>query len=652
MLPGGWSADVARASPGNDQERCVTSAAGGPENLRPAGGFRAQHSSERLVKLLVFDSLVWAGAYLLAAFVRLNLDADRVPWGHVSVVVGVVIVAHALVCWPLRLHLGRSPLASLDEMLRLGVAVAVVSALVFVANYVTAPSYIPRSIPVTAGLAALIVMAWGRAMVRWRRERLSAQRAERGKEPVLLVGAGVAGRQLIRSMITDPTSKWVPVGLLDDEPGRRHLRIDRVPVLGSTADMASVAAEVGASTVVVAIPTAGSDLMRKLSRAAFDAGLSLKVLPGISELLDGQVGIRDVRDINLPDILGRHQIDTDIASIAGYLAGKRVLVTGAGGSIGSELCRQIHRFNPAELIMLDRDESALHAVELSIEGRAMLDTPEVVLADIRDAERVAAVFSARRQQVVFHAAALKHLPMLEQYPTEAVKTNVLGTQHVLDAARAVGVQRFVNISTDKAANPVSVLGYTKRIAEGLTAAVARESEGTYLSVRFGNVLGSRGSVLTAFAAQIAAGGPVTVTDPQVNRFFMTVQEAVQLVIQAAAIGRDGEALVLDMGEPIKIDDVARQLIGMSGKDIAITYTGLRHGEKISEELFGRGEVGQRLAHPLISHVEVPAVQPESLPVHRFHGDRDAVVDELAALCEEMAKRTEVLHGTIRPAASQ
>lgn len=621
----------------------MTSAAGEPAGPQRRRGTRAQHGPERLIKLLLFDSVVWAAAYLLAALVRLNLDADRVPWGHVLIVLGVVIVAHALVCWPLRLHLGRSPLASLDEMLRLGVAVAVVSALVFVANYVTSPSYIPRSIPVTAGLAALIVMAWGRAMVRWRRETLSTRRAERDKEPVILIGAGVAGRQLIRSMVTDPTSKWAPVGLLDDEPGRRHLRIDRVPVLGTTADLAQVAAETGVCTVVVAIPTAGSDLLRRLSKVAFDAKLNLKVLPGISELLDGQVGIRDVRDINLPDILGRHQIDTDIASIAGYLSGKRVLVTGAGGSIGSELCRQIHRFQPAELIMLDRDETALHSVELSIDGRAMLDTPDVVLADIRDAQRISEVFAQRRPHVVFHAAALKHLPMLEQYPSEAVKTNVWGSLNVLEAARAAGVERFVNISTDKAANPVSVLGYSKRVAEGLTAAVARESAGTYLSVRFGNVLGSRGSVLTAFAAQIAAGGPVTVTDPQVSRFFMTVQEAVQLVIQAAAIGRDGEALVLDMGEPIKIDDVARQLIGMSGRDIEIQYTGLRHGEKMNEELFGPGEVGRRLGHPLISQVEVPPVEAISLGAIHLDGDRRVVVDDLAAACEEMAGRTAALH---------
>lgn len=625
----------------------MTSAEDGSSGESLQHTIRAQHGPQRFLKLLVFDSVVWALAYFGAAFVRLNLDADRVPWEHVAVITGVVIIGHALVSWPLRLHLGRSPLASLDEMLRLGVAVGVVSALVFVANYVTRGSYLPRSIPITAGLAALIVMAWGRAMVRWRRERATAQWAEREKVPVLLIGAGVAGRQLIRSMNTDPTSKWVPVGLLDDEPGRRHLRIDRVPVLGATSEMAQVAAETGAKIVVIAIPNADTEAMRRFSKAAMDAKLTLKVLPGMGEMLDGEAGIHDVRDINLPDILGRHQVDTDLESIAGYVRGKRVLVTGAGGSIGSELCRQLHKFGPSELIMVDRDESALHAVELSISGRALLDDPGVVLVDIRDDEALDRIFDDRRPQVVFHAAALKHLPMLEQYPAEAVKTNVLGSHDVLAAAVRVGVERFVNVSTDKAANPTSVLGYTKRVAEGLTAEVAGHATGTYQSVRFGNVLGSRGSVLTAFAAQVAAGGPVTVTDPEVERFFMTVQEAVQLVIQAGAIGRPGEVLVLDMGQPIKIDDVARQVIGMSGHDVPIVYTGLRAGEKLSEELFGDGEVDTRPVHPMISHVVAPAVSIADVPLERWRSlPRIELIAELAEFCQQMAERTPALHGNL------
>lgn len=336
----------------------------------------------------------------------------------------------------------------------------------------------------------------------------------------------------------------------------------------------------------------------------------------------------------MTDVLGRHQVDTDITAIADYLRDKRVLVTGAGGSIGSELCRQISTFAPAELIMLDRDESALHAVQLSIDGVASLDSPGVVLADIRDASAIAGIFRDRRPDVVFHAAALKHLTMLEQYPAEAVKTNVWGTLFVLEAATASGVSRFVNISTDKAANPCSVLGYTKRIAEGLTASVAATTEGSFLSVRFGNVLGSRGSVLTTFAAQITAGGPVTVTDPLVTRYFMTVQEAVQLVIQAAVIGSKGEALVLDMGEPVRIADVAKQLVEWSDRDIEIVYTGLHHGEKLHEELFGVGEPDVRPAHPLISHVTVPPVSAMSLTLD-LAATNSTIIDQLSSRCAAM-----------------
>ncbi|MFL6110170.1 MAG: UDP-N-acetylglucosamine 4,6-dehydratase family protein, partial [Catenulispora sp.] len=290
--------------------------------------------------------------------------------------------------------------------------------------------------------------------------------------------------------------------------------------------------------------------------------------------------------------------------IADYLTAQKVLVTGAGGSIGSELCRQIHRFQPAELMMLDRDESALHALQLSIHGEARLDLPQAILVDIRDGEALQDLFRRRRPEVVFHAAALKHVNMLEQYPDEGWKTNVLGTRNVLDAAVTAGVSHFINISTDKAADPVSVLGRTKRTAELLTATYAKQAPGRFLSVRFGNVLGSRGSVLETFAAQIARGGPVTVTDPAVTRYFMTIAEAVQLVIQAGAIGRDGEVLVLDMGQPVRIAEVAAQLIALEGKQIDIVYTGLCPGEKLHESLFGAGERDVRPVHPRISHVPV------------------------------------------------
>jgi FlaA1/EpsC-like NDP-sugar epimerase len=382
--------------------------------------------------------------------------------------------------------------------------------------------------------------------------------------------------------------------------------------------------------VILSVANANAQLVRDIQHMARIAGTTFKVVPSISELLNGRVAVTDVRDIQTSDLLGRRQIETDLDPIAACLTGKKILVTGAGGSIGSELCRQIQRFHPGELMMLDRDESALHAVQLSLHGRALLDGSELILADLRDTDVIQKIFSSRRPQVVFHAAALKHLSLLERHPEEAIKSNVWGTLNVLEAAQ--NVEKFVNISTDKAANPTSVLGYSKRIAERLTAHASMTNDGVFLNVRFGNVLGSRGSVLTAFTAQVAAGGPITVTHPDVTRYFMTVQEAVQLVIQAAAIGRDGEVLILDMGTPIRIADVAHQLAERSPHPVEITYTGLRPGEKLHEDLFGNEEHDTRPFHPLISHVAVPPLHPADTRLLNPYADREELIAELAQMC--------------------
>jgi FlaA1/EpsC-like NDP-sugar epimerase len=357
--------------------------------------------------------------------------------------------------------------------------------------------------------------------------------------------------------------------------------------------------------LLIAIPSADSALIGDISARARELSMDVKVLPAVQNLNARPLDTSDIRDLTDEDLLGRRKVVIDLQQISDYLVNRRVLVTGAGGSIGSELCRQLARFNPAELIMLDRDESALHEVQLSIHGRALLDTPQTVLADLRDEATINHIFDTRKPEVVFHAAALKHLPLLERYPLEAYQTNVLGTLTLLNAAQRTGVGVFVNISTDKAANPISVLGYSKRIAERVTAAIGQSAKsGKYMSVRFGNVLGSRGSVLMSFRDQIAKGGPLTVTHRGVTRYFMTISEAVQLVIQAGAIGSSGEALVLDMGTPVSIYDVAKQLVANSGKPVEIEIVGLRAGEKVHEELFGDGEVDTRPRHPLISHVPV------------------------------------------------
>ncbi len=578
------------------------------------------------------DSLAWAAGLLLATWVRYDFVLSGRRLSAVLVVVLLAAVLQNLVGHARYLYRGRHAFGSYEEVLALSSSVVAITLLLFFGNLLYPGRPMPLSSPLSGGALSLVAMLGVRYLHRSQKDRARRPDAT-GAARVLVFGAGDAGVKLVRGMLREPACRYLPVGLLDDDPGRRNLRVSGVRVLGGREELAAQVARTGAAAVVFAIPSAQPPVVREIRELAVGSGVAFKVLPTLSKLLDHRVAVSDIRDVDVMDLLGRGQIETDLEAIAGYLTGRRVLVTGAGGSIGSELCHQIHRYAPAELIMLDRDESALHAVQLSIYGRALLDDASAVLADLRDPERIRAIFAERRPHVVFHAAALKHLPLLERYPAEAVKSNVWGTIATLEAAVASGVETFVNISTDKAADPSSVLGYSKRATERITAYFAADAPGRYLSVRFGNVLGSRGSVLTAFTAQIAAGGPITVTHPDVTRYFMTVQEAVQLVIQAGAVGRPGEALVLDMGEPVRIAEVARQMASLSDRPIEIVYAGLRPGEKLHEHLFGTGERDERPRHPLISHVAVLPLDPGFARTLDVSTDPDAVARQLVELCD-------------------
>jgi FlaA1/EpsC-like NDP-sugar epimerase len=574
---------------------------------------------------VLVDFLAWAAGLSIAMVVRF----DGFEWGESfrGELLVAVLVAGALTAVVTVVNHRRRGFArygSFEELARTATTYAVVGFVLLVLNRVMSSHIVPDSVVVAGSMAAFVV--GGAVRYLYRRLRTRAQRPASTAEAVLVFGAGDGGEQTIEAMVRDPASPYRPAALVDDDPLKKDLTIRNVRVEGTRHDLAELTRRHGATMLVIAIPSAGSELIRELSGLGTEAGLAVRVLPGVEELFGAPVAVDDIRPITETDLLGRDAVVTDLTAIAGYLQGKRVLVTGAGGSIGSEICRQVHLFSPAELVMLDRDESALHALQLDLHGRAMLDSRNLVVADIRDTKRMHVVFAEHRPHVVFHAAALKHLPLLEMHPTEAVESNVFGTLNVLDAAGAVGVERFVNISTDKAADPCSVLGYTKRLAEGLTAHAATRYDGTYLSVRFGNVLGSRGSVLTAFRSQIANGGPVTVTHPDVTRYFMTVHEAVQLVVQAGAVGRAGEALVLDMGEPVRIADVAHQLAAQAPRPVEIVYTGLRPGEKLHEALLAVGETDERPAHPLISHVPVPVLTPDDIaPLRETLGDEGAAV---------------------------
>jgi FlaA1/EpsC-like NDP-sugar epimerase len=455
-----------------------------------------------------------------------------------------------------------------------------------------------------AGPLAAFMQLGVRLVLRWSGEKIRATGHSRdGKRPALVFGAGIAGSRVIDAMLNEDSNLY-PVGLLDDDKRLANLRVRSVSVLGTRADLARVATATGAEVLVMAMPTTSPDEWASIGRDARDCGLEVLNLPPVTQLF-GSVTVKDFKPVSTQDLLGRDQVRTGLMDISNYLSDKRVLVTGAGGSIGSELCRQIRQFNPASLVMLDIDDTAIQELQLSMDGHGLLNNRSLVIASVRDAQRMVEVFETHRPQVVFHAAALKHLPLLEQNPDEGFKTNTLGTFNVLEAAAATGVERVVNVSTDKAADPTSVLGLTKRQAERLTASFAASGRpGTYLSVRFGNVLGSRGSMLPTFRRQIAAGGPVTVTDPDATRYFMTVEEAVGLVIDAGAVGSSGEVLVLDMGEPVKIADVAHRLANEVDPPVDVVFTGLRPGEKLHEVLTSLDEDAARPHHPLISHVPV------------------------------------------------
>jgi FlaA1/EpsC-like NDP-sugar epimerase len=601
---------------------------------RTLSAFLSPRTRTRRIIRIVVDCLIWVVALYVAALLRLDFDFARLSAFDVTWLIPAAWMAQAVIGYTCGLYRGRWIIGSFDEAPALGACVGLTT-VALIGYDLVEPDVRPAPVSsvIAAGLVAFVTMGVARHLMRRAIDHQRRSRAD-GRTPAIVFGAGEGGELAVRSMLYDG-SPFHPVAVLDDDLTKRNLSISGVRVLGDRTAIAAVAERTGASALIAAVPTGDGALIRSLSELGLSAGLDVRVVPSLGELLEGRVTVRDMRAPTEVDLLGRHAIETDLDAVSEYLSGQRVLVTGAGGSIGSELCRQIARFDPEQLVMVDRDESNLHAVQLSIEGRALLDSANLLLVDIRDRTRLRQVMKQARPDVVFHAAALKHLPLLQAHPVEALKTNVWGTVSVLQAAAEAGASCFVNISTDKAADACSALGYSKRIAEALTAYFARQEPGRYLSVRFGNVLGSRGSVLTAFRSQLDAGQPLTVTDPDVTRFFMTVEEAVQLVVQAGAIGHDGEVLVLDMGEPVRIADVARQLAASRTPEVPIVFTGLRPGEKLHEELFCRAEMATATEHPLIRQVGAPPLDPSFVENIEANGSGERMLDILRLLAAQI-----------------
>lgn len=579
-----------------------------------------------------------AAAWVVSLLVLHLLGALDLHAPYVAAVAASVVPSQCAAGLAVGVYRGRFRYGSFEEVAGLLRSAAVATCVLLLVGSALLEEPQSAQVLLLAALPAVGVMTGSRWCVRLGAERRNRPGRLHPVQHLVVFGAGSAGEQVVTALLRDPHSPFLPVAFLDDDPGSRRLRVRGVPVLGTRHDMDDVARRVGATVLLIALPSADASTIGELSALADVAGLAVKVLPAVQDLNPSNVTVRDIRDLDLEDLLGRRPISIDLETVAASLRGRRVLVTGAGGSIGSELCLALAALEPAELIMLDRDESALHAVQLQLHGRAMLDSDETVLADIRDIRAMTEIFEQRRPEIVFHSAALKHLPMLQRYPGEAIQTNVWGTLTVLQVAAATGVRRVVNISTDKAADPVSVLGYSKRMTECLTARMGDLTGVEMVSVRFGNVLASRGSVLTTFAAQAAAGQPLTVTSPDVTRYFMTVQEAVQLLLQASVVGRQGEVLVLDMGEPVRIADVARRVASSVSPAVGILYTGLRAGEKMYEALLGAQEADVRPFHPLVMHVAAPRLDPLRATALDPWAPVEQLISSMAEMCVTPERR--------------
>ena len=491
---------------------------------------------------------------------------------------------------------------------------------------------VPRGVWFIDLLLCMAFVAGSRLLVRTIVERpLPGRIVTRGKEAII-VGAGDAGQLVVKEMQRSPALGYTPIGLLDDDSRKRNLRLHGVRVLGTTADLAHVIRDRRPDEVLIAIPSASGELRARIVETARALEVPVKTLPTLSDLVSGDADLaRQLRPVEVEDVLGREPVEVDFASIAEYLKGEVVLVTGAGGSIGSELCRQIARIGPAKLVLLDHAEPALFEIERELVRERGFLAAAAVVGDVRDPVKLRQVFDKYRPGVVFHAAAYKHVAMMEANPLEAVRNNTLGTRVVADVAVEYGAKRFVLVSTDKAANPKTVMGQSKALAEWIVETWGHRADVTtrFVAVRFGNVLGSSGSVVPIFRRQIARGGPVTVTHPEMTRFFMTIPEAVQLIVQAGAIGGRGQVYVLDMGEPVRIVDLAEKMIRLSGKEpgreIAIEYVGPAPGEKLHEELVGDGEAVSPSRHPKIDLITRPPVDSEWLEAEL--ADLERLVEE-------------------------
>ena len=606
-----------------------------------------RHIYKNFLIVLAIDTFLVAFSWYFANLLRFNFDIPPDSMAVMTRLIPIILGTKMVIFYMFDLYKGMWRYTSIDDLLNIIKASSISSLIVVTLMAFThGLGGFARAAFVIDWVLTIFLIAGYRLGIRlyfWLgpKDRLSSFRSltrfklkkgERsGAKKLLILGAGDCGEKIFREIQDNASLRYEVVGFLDDDLTKVGKLLHGVPILGTTAELRGLAERIGAQETLIAIPSATSAQMRALLARCEESGLPSKTVPGMGELIDGKVSVKAIRDVDYQDLLGREVIRLDEDRIAAYLASARVLVTGAGGSIGSELCRQICRFNPSCLILYERAESPLYEIDLELRTDYPKAKVVSILGDIRDRSQLSRALSDYQPQVVFHAAAYKHVPMMELQPWKAVRNNILGTRHVMELSREHGVERFVLVSTDKAVRPVNVMGASKRVAELLVQNQngCGLSRTRFITVRFGNVVGSVGSVVPLFKKQIERGGPVTVTHPEVTRYFMTIPESCQLILQAGAMGEGGEIFLLDMGTPVKIVDMARDLIRLSGfepdVDIKIEFVGLRPGEKLYEELITSGEGIVPTSHEKIMVLRGKTCDQDHL---------NEVIDELTKLAQD------------------
>jgi FlaA1/EpsC-like NDP-sugar epimerase len=572
--------------------------------------------SRNFYLMLVMDAFLIMAAYLTAYFLRFEGEIPAQEWGNFVSTIPYIVPFKLIIFFCFGLYKGMWRYTSLVDLFNVLKANITASAVIVLAIlFIYRFEGFPRSIFILDGILTFIFIVGARVAIRVflsENERgfqtllgkpFSAKKTAKSitrTKRLLIIGAGDAGEKMLREIRDNSRLNYEVVGFLDDDARKNGMRIHGVPILGPIPNISEIALQCGVDEILIAMPSASTKEMRAIIEACAATGLKFRTTPAIGELINGTISFKTIREVSYEDLLGREPVNLDMESIGYYLAGKIILISGAGGSIGSELCRQIVPFSPKNLILLDKTENNLFHIEMEFRQRYpdIFITP--MLGNVKHKNYLDKLFETHKPEVVFHAAAFKHVPIVELNPWEGVFNNIIGTKNIIEASHQFGAERFIMISTDKAVNPVSVMGVTKRVAEMITSCYALSNPTRFVSVRFGNVIGSEGSVIHLFKKQIERYGPVTVTHPEITRYFMTIPEACKLILQAGALGEGGEIFILDMGTPIKILDMARDLIRLSGfkpdEDIEIKFMGLRPGEKLHEELVTEGEGIVRTAY--------------------------------------------------------